>query len=235
VPCFPALCSTALSQAAKRFPLHRCILASQRANTLVQCAERLDFELAQRRMVESRDEHYAHRVALVPHLMLEGIVEDEAMSLTPRALFIPHANEAALGHDKAEVGGEEYIGDTAVRRDVSSGAQRRELGRHGLAEFTAEPSLQELDCLRAGRCCGWLMQVIDRPAVGTFFEAELFLSIARVGALGVRSKSDLCLEETSELGTDDRISSLEFSHPRNGAIVEGLRFESGPKVKLGIL
>src|SRR6476620_4097100 len=78
VPCFPALRSTALSQAAKRFPLCRRILADDRANTFVQHAERLDFELGQRRMVEPRDEHNAHRVSLVPRLMLEGIVEDEA-------------------------------------------------------------------------------------------------------------------------------------------------------------
>src|SRR5438445_9017033 len=98
-------------QAAERFPLHRCILADQRANTLVQCAERLDFEIGQRRMVEPRDEHDAHRAALVPHLMFEGIVEDETTAFTPRALFVPDANTAALGHDKAEVGGEEYVGD----------------------------------------------------------------------------------------------------------------------------
>src|SRR5882757_8119541 len=79
------------------------------------------------------------------------------------------------------------------------------------------------------------MQVVDRPATGTFFETELFLSIARVGALGVRSKSDLCLEETSEFSADNRISSFKLGHPRNGTIVERVRFESGPKVKLGIL
>lgn len=108
-PCFHALCSTAPSQAAKQFPLHRCILADERANTLVQGAECLDLEFGQRRMVEPRDEHNAHRVALVPHLMLEGIVEDEATSLTPIAFFVPDPNAAALGHDQAEVGGEEYV------------------------------------------------------------------------------------------------------------------------------
>lgn len=98
-PCFHVLCLTATSQAAKQFPLRRCILADESANTLMQRAECLDFELGKRRMIEPRDEHNAHRVALVPRLMLKGIVEYEATSLTPGALFVPHANAAALGHD----------------------------------------------------------------------------------------------------------------------------------------
>jgi len=104
-----ARCSTTPSQAAKRFPLLRCALADERANTLVQHAKCLDFELGQRWMVEPREKHNAHRVALVPHFMLEGIVEDEAAALTPMAFFIPDPNAAALRHDQAEVGGEEYV------------------------------------------------------------------------------------------------------------------------------
>src|SRR6478672_2936747 len=122
-----------------------------------------------------------------------------------------------------------------VRRDVGPGAQRRELGRHRLAQFIAEPAPQELDCLRAIRFCRWVKQVIDRPAVRTLFKAELFLAITRVGALGVWGKSDLRIEKACELGTDGRIGSFELRHPGNGTIVERLRFQSWPKVKFGIL
>src|SRR5258708_1511431 len=107
--CFQTLCSPASSQAAKQFTLYRCILAGERANAFVQRAECLDFEPGQRRMVEPCDKHNAHRIALVPHLMLEGIVEDDAAPLTPGSFFASHPNAAALGHDQAEVGGEEYV------------------------------------------------------------------------------------------------------------------------------
>src|SRR6478672_4589839 len=122
-----------------------------------------------------------------------------------------------------------------VRRDVGPGAQRRELRRHRLAKFIAEPAPQELDRLRAVRFCRWAKQVVDRPAVRTLFKVELFLAITRVGALGVWSKGDLRIEKACELGTDDRIGSFELRHPGNGTIVERLRFQSWPKVKLGIL
>src|SRR5260370_36474748 len=106
---FPSLCSTAFSKALKRVALRRRILGDERTNTLVQRPKRLDFDLGQRRMVEPREEHNAHRVALIPRLVLEGIVEDDAVPLTPVARLVSHTNPAAFGHDEPEVGGEEHV------------------------------------------------------------------------------------------------------------------------------
>src|ERR1043166_1232116 len=122
-----------------------------------------------------------------------------------------------------------------MRRDVGSGAQRGELRRHRLAQFIAEPAPQKLDRLRAVRFCRWVKQVVDRPAVRTLFQVELFLAIMCINALCVWGKGALCIEKACELGTDDRISSFELRHPGNGMIVERLRLQSRPKVKFGIL
>src|SRR5215470_9538100 len=102
---------------------------------------------------------------------------------------------------------------------MGPGTQRRELGRHRLAKFIAKPAPQEPDRLRTVRFCCRVKQVVDRPAVRALFEVELFLSITRVGPLGIWGKSDLCIEKSCEFGTDGRIGSFELRHPWNGTIV----------------
>src|SRR5580693_1939557 len=67
------------------------------------------------------EEHHACLLGVVPYLVVEGIVEHQALALLPVADVVAHPDAALLGvwrHDQAEVVAQDALVGAAVVEDV---------------------------------------------------------------------------------------------------------------------
>ena len=97
-------------------------------------------------MPQVHDQHQPLLLPVVPHLVLEGVVEDEDLSLPPAQRLVghaqPHPRLVPLVHREAEVRAQAAVGGTGVRVHVRPRVHHAELdlaARAGLGRGDLEP------------------------------------------------------------------------------------------------
>ncbi len=166
-----------------------------------------------------QEEHRPQLIALICHLVLVGVVEEEARPLLPMADLRPHANPAGGGRlrdDQPEVIAQQALVGAAVRRDALAGGEDREhRGQH------PRHALDQGRGLRAERSA-------ELRAVAVAVEEERLPAViigqrALVGGDLLEARQLLAsAQQPLELGAHQRSATLKLSDPAEaGGLEEG--------------
>ncbi len=74
-------------------------------------------------MPDIEDKDDSQLIAVIPGLVLDGVVEDQGLAGDPFARLVAHAKAATPGHDKRQVRDEADVGDARMRRYARTGLQ----------------------------------------------------------------------------------------------------------------
>ena len=167
------------------------------------------------------DQDDARLARVVPHLVLEGVVQDEHRALAPRARLAADADRAAgLRHPEPELEPQPVVARAAVRQDVRA---RRQHAQEGVAgrprDRVHEPRRERrLRALRR-RVAPLEAQVVDAP-VAILVEQRVVVIAVLLEPPGAERGRLVANERRVALEQRDRVGDAR-------RVVEGTRRQAG--------
>src|SRR5688572_9970884 len=107
----------------------RRLSAVEGVGGLNDCADRHALLRRQPRTPDVADENDARLVAVVPRLVLDGVIEHPGLADSPFARFAADAEAAAGRHDQRQMHDQSEVGDAGVRRNSRARLEHREQSR----------------------------------------------------------------------------------------------------------